>query len=241
VLTLMYMTGGREDVRYHLVAYRNSSDSPYGEKDRVVGYHAMAVTLGQEDQHSGFHLSPDDRKTLLILARNTLSSYLKTRSAEEPDPQKLSDALKTPCGAFVTLEKHGDLRGCIGQFEPVGPLHKVVQEMAVAAALNDPRFPPVRHEELKEIEIEISVLTPLRRIHSIDEFTLGKHGIYIRKGMRSGTFLPQVAEQTGWSKEEFLGHCARDKTGIGWTGWKDAELYVYDAIVFSERDVQEHR
>jgi hypothetical protein len=88
---------------------------------------------------------------------------------------------------------------------------------------------------VKDLKIEISVLTPMRKIDSIDEFQLGKHGIYIRKGGRSGTFLPQVAQETGWTKEEFLGHCAQDKAGIGWDGWKDADLYVYEALVFGEK------
>jgi uncharacterized protein (TIGR00296 family) len=87
---------------------------------------------------------------------------------------------------------------------------------------------------LNDIKLEISVLTPMRRINSIKEIQLGKHGIYIRKGSRSGTFLPQVADQTGWNVEEFLGHCAQDKAGIGWDGWKNAEIFVYEAYVFGE-------
>lgn len=104
--------------------------------------------------------------------------------------------------------------------------------MAHAAAFEDPRFTPLREEELDDVQIEISVLTPLKRIHSIDEFQYGKQGIYMRKGWRSGTFLPQVADEVNWTKEEFLGHCAQDKAGIGWDGWKTAELYTYEAIVF---------
>jgi len=92
----------------------------------------------------------------------------------------------------------------------------------------------VKKDEFDDIEIEISVLTPMKKINSIDEIVLGKHGIYIRKGMSSGTFLPQVAAETGWTKEEFLGHCAKDKTGIGWNGWKDADIFIYEAIVFHE-------
>jgi hypothetical protein len=106
--------------------------------------------------------------------------------------------------------------------------------MAIASSTQDTRFLPVESKEIPELEIEISVLTPMRRISSIDEFVLGKHGIYMRKGYRSGTFLPQVAAETGWTKEEFLGHCAQDKAGFGWNGWKDAELFVYEALVFGE-------
>jgi hypothetical protein len=110
--------------------------------------------------------------------------------------------------------------------------------MAIASSTQDSRFPPVSGEEIDELEIEISVLTPMRRIYSADEFILGKHGIYMKKGYSSGTFLPQVAVETGWDKEEFLGHCARDKARIGWDGWKDAELYVYEAYVFGEKDME---
>jgi hypothetical protein len=118
------------------------------------------------------------------------------------------------------------------------PLHKVVQEMALSAALEDRRFSPVKLNEMDEIEIEISVLTPLKPISTIDEFELGKHGIYMLKNGRSGTFLPQVAHDTRWDKEEFLGHCARDKAGIGWDGWKDAQLFTYEALVFSEKELK---
>jgi uncharacterized protein (TIGR00296 family) len=106
--------------------------------------------------------------------------------------------------------------------------------MAIASATQDYRFPRVNETEIDELEIEISVLTPMRRIHSIDEIEMGKHGIYIRKGTASGTYLPQVGTQTGWSREEFLGHCAKDKARIGWDGWKDAEIFVYEALVFGE-------
>ena len=106
--------------------------------------------------------------------------------------------------------------------------------MAHAAAFEDPRFPKVTADELEDIIIEISVLTPLKRIESADEFIYGKQGIYMRKGYHSGTFLPQVAHEVDWTKEEFLGHCARDKAGIGWNGWRDAELYTYEAILFEE-------
>jgi len=152
------------------------------------------------------------------------------------DTASLTAAMKTPCGAFVTLNEHDQLRGCIGRFGAQEPLYRVVQEMAAAAATEDYRFPPVQGRELDKLSIEISVLTPMRRISSIDEIQLGKSGIYIKKGDRAGTFLPQVATETGWNKEEFLGHCAEEKAGIGYDGWKDAEIYVYEAVVFSESE-----
>ena len=109
--------------------------------------------------------------------------------------------------------------------------------MAQSAAFEDPRFQPLTKSEARSIEIEVSVLSPLKKIASIDEFKLGRDGIYIIKGGHRGTFLPQVAEETGWDTEQFLGHCARDKAGIGWDGWKDADLYTYQAEVVKESDL----
>ena len=235
VLTLLYMTSASADVTYHPIQYKNSGDVPVGDKEHVVGYYAIAVTKQAKPGKASFELDTKGKTALLAIARRTIEHYIRTRSVLEVDPLTLSDALKTPCGAFVTLNKHGVLRGCIGRFDASEPLYKVVEEMAVASSTQDYRFKPVEEAEVKDLKIEISVLTPMRKISSIDEFQLGKHGIYIRKGFRSGTFLPQVAQETGWTKEEFLGHCAQDKAGIGWEGWKDADLYIYEALVFGEK------
>jgi AmmeMemoRadiSam system protein B/AmmeMemoRadiSam system protein A len=234
VLTLLYMTEGNADVAFTHVQYKNSGDAEYGEKNRVVGYNAIAISIKEKKGRSEFKLTDKDKKDLLAIARNTVELYVKNNTKPEIEEKNLSSILKTNCGAFVTLKKHGNLRGCIGRFDASEPLYKVVQDMAIASSTQDSRFMPVESNEIPEIEIEISVLTPMRRIDSIDEFELGRQGIYIRKGYRSGTFLPQVAAETGWSKEEFLGHCAQDKAGIGWNGWKDAELFVYEALVFGE-------
>jgi AmmeMemoRadiSam system protein A len=152
----------------------------------------------------------------------------------EVDDKNFSPGLKLHSGAFVTLKEKGELRGCIGRFTADIPLWQVIQQMAISSATQDSRFNPVTAREIDKLEIEISVLSPMKRIYSADEIVLGKHGIYIQKGYYSGTFLPQVATETGWSREEFLGHCARDKAGLGWDGWKDAELYTYEAFVFGE-------
>ena len=106
--------------------------------------------------------------------------------------------------------------------------------MAQSAAFDDPRFPSLTKKEATQVDIEVSVLSPLKKIASIDEFKLGRDGIYMIKGSRHGTFLPQVAEETGWTTEEFLGHCARDKAGIGWEGWKNADLYTYQTEIVKE-------
>jgi AmmeMemoRadiSam system protein B/AmmeMemoRadiSam system protein A len=235
VLTLLYMTAGGSGHKFTPVQYKNSGDSPAGERDRVVGYNAIAVSETKTPEaKEKFSLSHGEENTLLSLARRTVEEYVIHGSVPEIDPATLTPSLRTHCGAFVTLNEHHQLRGCIGRFDADEPLFKVVQLMAVASASQDYRFSPVEPSEVKNLQIEISVLTPMRKIGSIAEFELGKQGIYIRKGNRSGTFLPQVAQETNWTKEEFLGHCAQDKAGIGWDGWKDAELYVYEALVFGE-------
>jgi len=231
------MTQGNPGVTYTTIQYRNSGDSQIGTKSQVVGYCSIVASLKQQSQKAEFRLSAQEERTLLSIARKTLEQHFKS-SAKGVDSAALTDNLREACGAFVTLKKNNELRGCIGRFEPGEPLYEVVEDMAIASATQDYRFPTVQADELKSIEIEISVLTPLRRIASIDEIQLGKHGIYIRKGARAGTFLPQVATETGWTKDEFLGHCAQDKAGIGWNGWKDAEIYVYEALVFSENERQ---
>jgi len=235
VLTLMYITETDPSVEYHKIAYKNSGDSKYGEKDRVVGYNALSVTRKPE-MGSSFELTSDEKNKLLTIARQTIREYLSAGNVPEIDPAALPGGLVQKAGAFVTLRKNGELRGCIGHFDADNPLYSIVQQMAVASSTRDYRFSRVQPEEMKDIEIEISVLTPMKKIASVKEIRLGRDGIYISKGNRGGTFLPQVATETGWSLEEFLGHCARDKAGIGWDGWKDkdTEIYIYQAYVFSE-------
>lgn len=234
VLALMYMTENNSDFKYSEVQYLNSGDSPYGDKIKVVGYHAIAVSkqITKEKDITTFSLSQNEKTTLVKLARNTIKSYLQ--NSKDSTIYDFTDNLKTSCGAFVTLNKNGKLRGCIGSFSQDTALYKIIQNMAISSAIHDNRFPQVIFDELDSIEIEISVLTPLKKITSINELELGKHGIYIKQGRNSGTFLPQVASETNWTKEEFLGHCSQDKVGIGWDGWKNAELYVYEAIILKE-------
>lgn len=233
LLTLIYLTENNQEFSYQKISYKNSGDTPYGDKDRVVGYHSIVVSRSYSN-NSGFNLTNRDKTDLLRIARTTVDEITRTGKVSDLNENDFSENITKNCGAFVTLNKNHQLRGCIGRFTADEPLYKVVQEMAVAAATQDNRFMPVQQEELDEIDIEISVLTPMKKIESIDEIELGRHGIYIKKGYRSGTFLPQVATETGWTLEEFLGHCARDKAGIGWDGWKEAEIYVYEAVVFGE-------
>jgi len=226
IATLMLMMqDGSYEVKHLL--YQNSGDIDNHDHSRVVGYHAFAVLRKSE-----FSLNDEEKRILKDIALTSIKDSLDGKPIAQPTLNSQFSILNSKCGAFVSLHKQGRLRGCIGHFGEDVPLHEIVAEMARAAALEDPRFMPVTKDELDDIDIEISVLTPMRRIKSLDEFQLHKHGIYIKKGYRSGTFLPQVADEVNWTKEEFVGHCAQDKAGIGWDGWKDAELYVYEAIVF---------
>ena len=226
IITLMLMLDKSYEVKHLL--YQNSGDIDDHDQSRVVGYHAFAVLRGEKKE---FSLTDEEKSVLKKIAYDSIKDSLDGKGIAEANYTPNS-SLNQKCGAFVSLHKQGRLRGCIGHFGEDTPLHEIVAEMARAAAFEDPRFQPLRREELDDIDIEISVLTPMRRIQSLDEFELHKHGIYIRKGYRSGTFLPQVADEVNWTKEEFVGHCSQDKAGLGWNGWRDAELYVYEAIVF---------
>ncbi len=238
MLTLLDITENRTDIAYKKILYQNSGDSPlYGDKSRVVGYYAIcAIKTESKVDKNQFSLSEQDKVELLKIARRTIVRYINDGKIDEIDKSKLPANLLVEAGAFVTLKKNGQLKGCIGNFNPEKPLFEVVQFMAIASATQDYRFTPVVSDEISSLEVEISVLTPLKKIKSIDEIVLSKHGIYIKKGSRSGTFLPQVANTPGWTLDDFLGHCAQDKAGIGWYGWKDAELYTYEAIVFEEHE-----
>ncbi len=239
VMALLKITGTDNSVEFKKIHYRNSGDTSYGDRNRVVGYWSLAVLKKeQEKQSSSFFLKESDKEHLLQIARHSIDSYLRTGILPSPVMKDIPANLKVSAGAFVTLWKNNQLRGCIGSFLSQKPLYQLIQEMAVSSATNDTRFAPVSPKELEEISIEISVLTPLQRIHSVSEFKLGRDGIYMINGHQSGTFLPQVYEETHWDTEEFLGHCARDKARIGWEGWKDknTELYTYQAIVFGEKE-----
>jgi len=225
---------------YKLIDYQNSGDNKlYGGKDKVVGYWAISVSEEEkEEDESSFKLSREEKIELLKIARESAELIVKKGKRLKLDKNDYSGALIKPVGAFVSLHMDGKLRGCIGRFQPKDPLYLVVREMAISAAIHDHRFNPVESEELAEIDYEISVLTPLKKIENVDEIEIGTHGIYIKKGVHSGTFLPQVATDNNWSLDEFLGYCAKNKAQIGWDGWKDAEIFTYEAIVFSDEDME---
>ncbi len=234
-LTLIYLAQKDDNLKFKPILYRNSGDSVYGDHYQVVGYYAIVLDE-EKTQNNEFKLTEEDKKTLLNIARKTLENYIKHGQSPDFDESNFSDNIKRELGAFVTLKIDGKLRGCIGRFMPSQPLWQVVRDMTIAAATEDPRFKPVSPKEIDKINIEISVLTPLRRINSIDEVIPGKHGIYVRYGINSGTLLPQVATENNWNAKEFVGYCCKYKAGLDFDCWKYAELYVYEAIVFDEEE-----
>jgi uncharacterized protein len=179
-------------------------------------------------------LSASDRETLLKVARSSITAHLKDRRSPAL-PQEVSPALGEPRGVFVTLHRQGRLRGCIGYLEPVKSLIAAVQEMAAAAAFHDPRFPPLRKDELADLDIEISVLSPMRRIASPEDIELGKHGLYLERGQARGLLLPQVATECRWDRITFLEQTCC-KAGLPPGVWKEADtrIYVFSAEIFSE-------
>ena len=222
--------------KWQLLKYANSGEVGIGDKSRVVGYAALgffAKNAKLKAQNEKLPLKAQSK--LLKIARKTLESYLTNKKIPK---FKIEDkSLKQKLGAFVTLRKNGQLRGCIGQIEPTDePLWKVVQKMAVEAALRDPRFPPVSLEELKEIKIEVSVLSKPKKIDDPFKIELGKHGVIIKWGFRSGVFLPQVAQETNWDLDTFMGQLCLQKVGLSWDCWKkgNVEIFVFKAQVFEE-------
>ena len=179
-------------------------------------------------------LSEKDKATLLQLARSSIERWLDPSAGKESrlSGEEFSGAMSERCGAFVSLYVEGKLRGCIGTFSEENPLWRNVKEMALSAATSDERFAPIGADELDRLSVEISVLSPRERVDDYRNIIPGIHGIYMIRGSNRGTLLPQVAVQQHWTLEEFLGNCARYKAGIGWDGWKTAELYTYTATVF---------
>ena len=173
---------------------------------------------------------------LLKIARDVVEACC--RGGKPPKPEVFSPTLNEPRGAFVTLHKDGKLRGCIGHIRAQKPLVETIVEMAEAAAFQDPRFPPVTTKELSQLEYEISVLTPLRRIKDVEEIQVGIHGIYMKRGPSSGLLLPQVATEWGWDRITFLEHTC-SKAGLPEDAWKDkkTEIYIFSADVFSPDDL----
>ena len=226
-----------------ILKYANSGDT-CGEKSQVVGYlsaiiykkvsKCQSVKVSLEKEKTAM-LNDSQRKRLLQIARESITSYVKNgkkKSFSENDP-----FLKENMGAFVTLHENGELRGCIGNMVGQGPLYQTVADMAIEAATGDPRFPALSAKEMDKIGIEISVLSPLKKVSGYKDVNIPGDGVLIKSGFRSGVFLPQVATETGWDREEFLTYLCAQKAGIAPDAWKDpnTEIYVFSAEVFGEK------
>lgn len=182
------------------------------------------------------HLTDDDKQLLLGLARKAIERVVHGQSP--PEIPQHSETLDLPCGAFVTLTKEGDLRGCIGYIEGILPLIETVRDVAPRSALEDPRFPIVEPEEIGDLRIEISALSPLQEITDINEIVVGKHGIVMQQGFAKGLLLPQVPTEYHWDRDTFLRQTAR-KAGLPPEAWKDprTKIFIFSAEVFHEQSV----
>jgi hypothetical protein len=228
VATVLLVAGKAGRPKVEVLARTDSS----GFGGPVVGYLAAAVFAGAGPAPEEFKLTAEEKADLLKLARGALAEFL-TRGTEIEDLTG-RDKFREPRGAFVTLTKAGELRGCIGFIEPVLPLGRAVIRTAIYAATEDPRFPPVPASELKDLRVEISVLTPPREIGSPDLVRIGTHGLIVEKGGAKGVLLPQVPVDNGWDRETFLCQGCL-KAGLPQDAWKrGAKLSVFEAIVFHE-------
>ena len=180
-------------------------------------------------------LTQTQRQTLLSIARRSIEAVLDGRRPEL-DPSLLDDDLKRPSGAFVTLHTHrGELRGCIGSIQAVAPLCEAVLANAINAAFRDPRFYPVQREELAELQIEISVMSPIEPVTNVEEIEVGRDGLIVSRGTRAGLLLPQVATEYGWDRETFLQQTCV-KAGLPPDAWHspDTRIERFSAEVFGE-------
>ncbi|OGR80752.1 MAG: hypothetical protein A2X32_09420 [Elusimicrobia bacterium GWC2_64_44] len=219
---------------FELLQYTHSGKVS-GDDSQVVGYGAGYYTAASPKPGGALELSGEMKKELLALARSSIAVALKTGKTPQ-EPLHTRPEFNQPAAVFVTLTLDGDLRGCIGSLDPRGTLVDMVAAYAGAAALEDTRFAPVTEAELLKLKIEISVLSPLERVKSADAVKKDVHGVYVKSGRRSGTYLPQV-----WvhfkKKEEFLTSLCEDKSGLSGGAWRDgsAELYTYTVTAFTEK------
>ena len=222
-----------------ILKYGNSGDVTHNLSS-VVGY-SSTIIYAEESQRdkSEPSFTKEQKKELLTLARNTMETFVKTGKVLQYTNR---DARFNEYeGAFVTLEKKGSLRGCIGHIIGDQELFKTVRDMTIAAASEDPRFKPVGKEELADLDVEISVLSKPWPIKSVDDIEMGKHGVIVKQGsFNQGVFLPQVATDTGWSKEKFLAELCSQKAGLPSDCWKNprTSIYIFTADVFSQKDME---
>lgn len=237
IVTMLMATKKLGATNVKILMYANSGDTA-GDRSRVVGYVSALVYKskkknGTTERRKSGEYSKQEREELLKIARITIEKSVKGEAV--PEFHVASEKLRQKRGAFVTINKFGQLRGCIGYTRPVLPLYQTVREVAQAAALNDPRFPPVTKDELKHLKLEISVLTLPEKISDVKKIEVGKHGLIIKKGYSQGLLLPQVATEYHWDRTTFLEQTCR-KAGLNKNAWKDSgtEIYIFSAEVFGE-------
>lgn len=228
-----------------VISYANSGDVSIGDRSRVVGYGAVVLTAeggGKNIRKSDQRIPPpistslqsSDKKALLAFARKTISRFFLTDTV--PLARGFNTNLQQPRGVFVTLKKNGELRGCVGRIIGNEPLCKLVGTMAIQAAFNDRRFSPLTADELNDIEIEISVLTPMKQIADASDIVVGRDGVLLSKESHSAVFLPQVPTEQGWNREEMLDNLCL-KAGLTAGSWKEGtQLSTFQAIVFGETE-----
>ncbi len=222
-----------------LLKYANSGDIT-GDRSRVVGYSAVAFVKTEKRQaaETPFSLRSNEKKELLALARKSVEYAVREKKVYEPGAST-SELLNQERGAFVTLWKSGELRGCIGYTSALKPLHLTVRDTAALAALRDPRFPPVSDSELGQLDYEISVLSPLRRVADVREIKVGQHGLLMRNGNHEGLLLPQVPVEEKWGRQEFL-DATCNKAGMRAGCWRDedTDIFTFTAVVFGDKTPQ---
>jgi len=247
IIALMLAAKMNDATNIETLRYANSGDVPFGDLSRVVGYLSAAFykepkakkkdpsmgTTGNQNRD----LTRDEQLFLIQLAEDVIHAAVKNKPI--PVPQDIPAICKEKRGAFVTVEKHHNLRGCIGYILPVYPLYQTVIEVAQSAALKDPRFNPVSPKELNDLEIEVSVLTVPERITDPSVIEVGKHGIIMKRDYYQGLLLPQVATEYGWDRETFLEHTCQ-KAGLPPDAWKDkaTEISIFSAQVFNRKTLK---
>ena len=218
-----------------VLRYANTGDVT-GDKSRVVGYGSVVFTRAdsQNAAASAFSLTSGEREWLLKIARKSVETLVRDGKLYDCSAGGF-EALEQDRGAFVTLKEHGELRGCIGYTSPVKSLCETVRDVAALAAVRDRRFQPVTAKELPQLEYEISVLSPLRRVLDVKQIRLGRHGLVLRRGDSEGLFLPQVPIEQGWDRPVYLEQLCH-KAGLPAGAWKseDADLFSFTALVFGE-------
>ncbi|MCK4396100.1 AmmeMemoRadiSam system protein A [candidate division WOR-3 bacterium] len=217
-----------------LIEHTTSGDVTGDKGGYIVGYSSFIISKIENDDDE--ILSKDEKVFLLDVARKSVNAAVNGNPIPESKP--LTKRLKEPRGLFVTLTKKGKLRGCIGYIQAIKPLFQAVSEMAVSAALKDPRFPSVSSDELSQLSIEISVLSPLEKIDNPEVIKVGRDGIFIKKGIYSGLLLPQVATEYGWDRKTFLEETCR-KAGLPSNAYKepDTEIFIFQALIFNEEEL----